>query len=91
MSFRFERESGDKAIFVPAVSVGEDREGRFVFVVEPSDESGVGLVSRRAVTVQNELMPDGSMAVAAGLNEGERVVTAGVRRLIDEQRVKLTD
>jgi RND family efflux transporter MFP subunit len=91
VTFRFESESGERTIFVPAVSVGEDREGRFVFVVEPAGDPGVGVVRRRAVAVGAELMPDGSMAVADGLAEGEQVVTAGVRRLTDGQRVKLTD
>lgn len=89
VSFRFdEGAGGGEAIHVPAVSVGEDREGRFVFVVGPSGEAGVGIVRRRAVEVRRELLPDGTIHVLKGLAEGERVVTAGVRRLRDGQRVR---
>ncbi len=86
VAFRFL--SGDSAgrMVVPAVAVGEDRDGRFVFVLEES-AGEEGLVRRKPVTV-GELTADG-LEILGGLTEGERVITAGVRRLTDGERVKL--
>lgn len=70
---------------VPWVAVGEDRDGRFVFVVEPQGE-GVGVVRRRSVTV-GEVGKE--IEIVGGLEEGELLVTAGTRRLIDGMQVKV--
>ena len=72
---------------VPPEAVGEDRQGRFVFVAEPSGE-GFAVVRRRAVTV-GELVPDG-LEVFDGLADGDRVITAGVSRIQDGADVRLT-
>jgi RND family efflux transporter MFP subunit len=82
-SFSGEGESG--RVLVPAVAVGEDRQGRFVFVLEASTE-GRGVVRRRAVSV-GELTGDG-IEVTAGIAEGDRIITAGMRRLSDGEEVK---
>jgi RND family efflux transporter MFP subunit len=89
VEFRFQV-GGPDSIYLPSVAVGEDREGRFVFVLEPGEEPGVGVVRRRAVDVAEELSADG-IRVLSGVQPGERVVTAGVRRLVDEQRVRSTE
>jgi hypothetical protein len=70
---------------VPWVAVGEDRQGRFVFVVEP-EEGGEGTVRRRAVTVGEV---GENIEIVDGLDEGEMVVTAGTRRLVDGMRVRI--
>ena len=85
VDFAFGAEGENGRVLVPAVAVGEDREGRFVFVVEAS-AAGRGVVRRRAVSV-GELTADG-IEVTAGVSEGERIVTAGVRRLSDGEEVK---
>ncbi len=77
-------------ICVPPHAVGEDRDGRFVFLLEESAEEGVGVVRRTAVEVAADLRPEG-LEILAGLAEGQRLVTAGVRRLTDGQRVRLLD
>jgi RND family efflux transporter MFP subunit len=77
-------------ILVPAVAVGEDRDGRFVFLAEPTDE-GRAVVRRQPVAV-GDLMTDGErdvIEVVDGLAEGDLVVTAGVRRLEDGRLVLL--
>lgn len=84
--FRFEGQKGRARILVPPVTVGEDREGRFVFVVEEI-EGGLGIVHRKPVTV-GELTAEG-LEILDGLVDGERVVTAGVRRLKDGRKVRL--
>jgi RND family efflux transporter MFP subunit len=86
VSFRFETAGTEERMIVPAVAVGEDRLGRFVFIVEPA-EDGFGVARRRAVTV-GELTPEG-LEILEGLLEDELVITAGVSRIADGQKVKL--
>jgi len=88
VSFRFEGGGTDRYT-VRSVAIGEDRDGRFVYVVEPGDEPGVGIVHRREVMTAGFSTGEG-IEVAQGLNDGEFVVTAGVSRLIDGQRVRFT-
>jgi len=90
VAFRFGSRDGGEAIYLPAHAVGQDREGNFVFVLEPDGTDGVWIVRRRSVEIRPELTPDG-LQILAGLDEGERVVTAGVRRLRDGQPVTLLD
>ncbi len=88
VELRFAGAARAKRMMVPAVSVGEDRDGRYVFVLE-AGSGGQGVVKRRAVTV-GELTSDG-LEILSGLSEGELLVTAGVRRLSDGERVSLPE
>ena len=90
VAFRFDAAGPGESIYLPAVAVGEDRDGRFVYVLEGTDEPGVGTVHRRAVEVDPALTTVGFL-VLEGVEVGEKVVTAGMRRLRDGQRVKLAD
>ncbi len=82
---RPQADSRRTSLMVPWVAVGEDRGGRFVFVVEP-EEGGVGIVHRRSVTV-GEVGKE--IEILQGIREGELLVTAGTRRLTDGMRVKI--
>ena len=85
--FRFPTTGPRGGLVVPSVSVGEDTGGRFVFVLEPAEEDAVWLAQRRAVEVAG---PAGEgLLIRSGVNEGELIVTAGVRRLTDGQLVTL--
>ena len=84
VTFLFDVPESDH-ILVPLVAVGEDRDGRFVFVIEPSGEAQ-GTVHRRAVGMTSTAR---GVEIVDGLDEGELVVTAGVRRLVDGETVKL--
>ena len=86
VSFRFETADARERIIVPAVSVAEDQKGRFVFLVEPTEE-GLGVVRRREVAI-GELTSEG-LEILKGVQDGDLVVTAGVTRLVDGQKVKL--
>jgi RND family efflux transporter MFP subunit len=77
--------AGDSPV-VPYVAVGEDRNGHYVFVIEP-DASGVLRVNRRPVDVGSATA--GGIVIVAGLEPGELIATAGVRRLIPGQEVTL--
>jgi len=85
--FHFAGEGDGDRIEVPAFAVGEDRNGRFVFVVDEIGE-GVGRAVRREVTVGG-LTPEGGLEILEGLVDGERVITAGVSRIQDGLEVRL--
>jgi RND family efflux transporter MFP subunit len=86
VAFRFESTDSRDRIIVPASAVGEDREGRFVFVLQRL-EDGVGIALRRPVTV-GELTGEG-FEVFEGLFDEELVVTAGVSRIRDSLKVRM--
>ncbi len=86
VAFTFGAKNAADRIVAPLHAVGEDRQGRFVFVVEPQGE-GVGVVRRRPVKVGG-LDAEG-LEILEGLTPGERLVTAGVKRLADGREVKL--
>jgi RND family efflux transporter MFP subunit len=78
--------AGDRrGLVVPWVSVGEDRDGRFVFVVEPQGD-GTGIVHRRSVTL-GEVGKE--IEIVEGISEGDLLITAGTRRLVEGMRVKV--
>ncbi len=85
---------GPEGILIPYIAVGEDRDGNYVFVLEPVDagtaESQRYVARRRAITI--EMIPNvEGIPVLAGLDEGDLIATAGVRRLVDGQVVTLLD
>lgn len=82
--FRFPNPEGGR-IFVPPLAVGEDSEGRFVYVLERRGDDAA-VVRRRGVEVGG--LAPGGLEIARGLAAGEEVVTAGVRRLSDGLEVK---
>jgi multidrug efflux system membrane fusion protein len=86
ITFRLPNGSNEDAMLVAPEAVGEDREGRFAFVVTPG-ENGVGTISRRPVTV-GELTSNG-LEVLSGLREDELVVTAGISRIQEGQQVRI--
>lgn len=85
---RFVFGNGQEAqrLVAPVQAVGEDQEGRFVFLVEPQGETD-GIVRRRAVSV-GALSSEG-LEIQDGLVEGDLLVIAGVKRLQDGQAVKV--
>ncbi len=86
VEFRFESGDATARVWVPPHAVGEDQQGRFVYVVE-SSEGDVGVVRRRAVKV-GEISSLG-LEILDGLHDGDRIVTAGIGNLEDGREVKL--
>lgn len=84
----FSFDSGGQAggVIVPTVAVGEDRIGRYVFVLEARDEARYTARRRAVETGQPTVL---GIPVLSGLEAGERVVTAGVRRITDGMTVRL--
>lgn len=87
VAFSFPLETAPGELIVPGLSVGEDREGRYVFVLEPDDEGNWR--ARRRPVEMGEVLGDYGIVIRSGIHEGELVVTAGTRRITDGQQVKL--
>jgi RND family efflux transporter MFP subunit len=85
VAFRFESDDQRERFIVPSVAIGEDRQGRFVFVIEPTN-SDTAVVKRVSVQV-GELTAEG-FEILSGLSDGDLVVTAGVSKITDGQKVK---
>jgi len=86
VGFLFESATQRVVYVLPSAAVGEDREGRFVFIVQPT-EGGLGIVERRPVSV-GELTAEG-LEVLEGLSDGDRVVTAGWSKIEAGLHVRL--
>ncbi len=89
VTFTFDQGQAER-ILVPGVAIGEDRDGRFVFVLERGDD-GTGVVRRRPVTIGQPQAGLAGIEVVEGLAAGDEVVTAGVRRLTDGMAVRVLD
>ena len=87
VTFTFAGDHGEQ-LLVPGVAIGEDRDGRFVFVLERGDD-GTAVARRRAVQIGEPAEGLGGIEILDGLSEGEEVITAGVRRLTDGMAVKI--
>ncbi len=75
-------------IIVPAVAVGEDKEGTFVYVlVQDESHSGYWRAQRRNVQV-GDLTRLG-LVITQGLEPGEYIATAGVKQLTENAMVTL--
>jgi RND family efflux transporter MFP subunit len=85
IAFRFTA-TGSERIYVPASAVLEDRDGRFAFVVEKTDD-GFGVTRRRTVEVGDVTRL--GLEIRSGLAEGDLLVTAGVTKIQDGLRVKV--
>jgi len=88
VTFRFESRDERVLFLVPSEAVGEDREGRFIYLVELlPEEEGFGVIRRKQVIV-GELTAEG-LEIFEGIADGDLVVTAGISHVIDGQKVKL--
>jgi len=73
-------------VVVPAHSVGEDRDGRFVFVLQQQGKDRA-IALRRPVETGG--FQDDAIEILEGVQSGDLVVTAGVSVLADSQEVAL--
>ena len=85
VTFQFDSAADKGRVVIPVIAVINDPDGTFVFIAELAEIDGEAIVRRRAVTL-GELSQLG-VEVIAGLNVGDRVVTAGVSVIRDGQRV----
>lgn len=86
VSFKFEGNTSKDMIVVPVAAVGEDTEGRFVFIVEPDTEN-IAVVRKKHIEIGN-LTSEG-FEVLSGLSPDQKVATAGLQSLLDGQKVRI--
>ncbi|MEM9326683.1 MAG: efflux RND transporter periplasmic adaptor subunit [Bacteroidota bacterium] len=75
----------DQYLIVPAKSVGEDSQGRFVFIVSESTEEAV--VKKQYIQLGD--LTTAGFEVVNGLQEGSKIATAGLQSLLDGQKVRV--
>lgn len=80
-----EKEKTTQRLVVPPISVGEDGEGRFVFVLQEGDNQTT--VKKQYITV-GDLSSEG-FTVTNGLSYGDKIATAGLQTLLDGQQVRI--
>jgi len=88
VTFVFASEKSGPKYALPISAVGEDREGRFVYKLEKTDD-GLGTVHRTPVEV-GEILSDG-IEILDGVKPGDLVVTAGVSRIYDGLQVRVPE
>ena len=79
-------QSQSSAILVPAQTVVENAQGRFVYVVENSGD-GTGTVRETPVTI-GEVYEVG-IVVLSGLKEGDHLITAGMSKMSEGLHVRV--
>lgn len=86
VTFQFDSAASQDGGFVlPVTAVISDPGGAFVFVAELNETDGEAIVRRREVTL-GELTQSG-IEIAEGLQVGDRVITAGISVIREDQRV----
>jgi membrane fusion protein, multidrug efflux system len=87
VAFVFAAKGDRPRILAPAKAIGEDIHGKFAFVVLPSEND---LATAKRVTVVTGALTAEGLEIIEGLGDGDYLVTAGVHKLIDGQRVKFS-
>lgn len=80
-----EKKKMGSTLVVPSNSVGEDSNGKFVFLIEGDQNNAV--VKKQSISIGN-LSTEG-FEILEGLAVGQRVATAGLQTLLDGQNVKI--
>lgn len=85
VSFALNTNNKQEHLIIPAVSVGKDTKGAYVYLANESNENGVAIVKRQSVEV-GELTPQG-LEIIDGIKDGDKVITAGVNVIRDGIKV----
>ncbi len=88
VTFVFASEKNGPQYALPISAVGEDRKGRFVYLLQKQGDS-LGTVHRTPVEV-GEILSDG-LEILDGVKPGDLVVTAGVSRIYDGLQVRVPE
>ena len=86
MQFDFGHKVVQPLIVVPSIAVGEDDQGKFVFVLQQQKDKH--WVAKRRAVATGSVIEEGFL-ITEGLSEGELIATAGIRRIQDGMEVKL--
>ena len=74
-----------RQLVVPPISVGEDGNGRFVFLLKEEDDK---TTAHKQYIKVGQLSSEG-FAIREGLSLGDKIATAGLQTLLDGQEVRL--
>lgn len=88
VSFSFGKQMQSGEYILPINVLQEDKEGRYVYIALEHEDKDIGVIHRTRV-VTGELKPEGIL-VTHGLEDGMDVITAGMSRLHENQRIKYT-
>lgn len=88
VSFVFASTEDTSGVFlVPPAAVGQDEQGPFVYVLESNAQNGNTVTRRRSVTVGG--LRESGLEISQGLNDGDRIVTAGITAARDGLKVSI--
>lgn len=76
----------DESLVIPLKAVGEDGNGKFVFLINSTDNK-TGQVKKQKIEVGK--LNSSGITVVKGLKVGDRIATAGLQTLLDGQNVTL--
>lgn len=86
VSFHLKKEEVDKKhLVVPSYAVGEDSDGRFVYLIE--EKGGKFFIKKQHVEIG--ALSGKGFEVRSGLSEGQKIATAGLQTLLEGQEVRL--
>lgn len=85
-TFHANADTNSSTLYLPPIAVGEDADGRYVFVVKPTKTAQEGLIKRQSVKI-GELTSSG-IEIFEGVKSGDKVVTAGMSVIRDGLIVK---
>ncbi len=77
--------SADSILVVPANAVGENSNGRFVFVLNQNGDTAIA----NKQTIQIGKLTSEGFEIVSGLNSGQLIATAGLSTLLEGQEVSI--
>ena len=81
-----EIKNSEKQLVVPVKAVSEDKSGQFVYVLNPLKDN---VYEAKKVNVEIGNLISGGFIVRTGVNQDQKVATAGLRTLYDGMKVTL--
>jgi len=84
--FNFDNDISKNSFVVPVHAVMEDAQGHFLYVVDDITE-GVGIIKRR--DVKRGTLTTNGLVISSGVHRNDHVLTAGMSRVHEDQRVRV--
>lgn len=89
VEFTFTSDTNNAIFIVPVYALLEDAKGNYLFIVEEVNDKGVGVI-RRFDVVRGKLVGDG-VVIKEGLYNNARVLTAGMHKVQENQKVRVQE
>ena len=81
VTFLFSYKSHTKKFYLPPIAVGEDSQGRYLFILQERENKSGAVVQKQKVRI-GALTSEG-LEIVEGIQAGQKVVTAGVSVIHD--------